>query len=337
MNYNYLHIFKLVFVGLIACIGQLSLAQENVFPYFRCLPGDYLNSPTLHQLAEQYDYKFLMYDFLDSDIDFAGNVSIINGKVDHIKIKRMYGKWSESEFPATWGIKTNYKDMAKTDKSLRKPREYDIFERIHVKKEIDSLEINLTYGVSYYEDPDDWQMQWNQKLSEVCITGNAAYSEGCIFCDPPPQVWKTFIGEEGGKLCEWLCDNMGKAMQEGFVEDNFVPVTYYEHFDETPVFGYGQDNYFFTGSTFLPGDYFMSHDGTTVIRLEQGIVRSLIFYPQIIPVDVLPSIDKSYRENDLLSMYPEIEEFYESKEEVHYCTLETSHFSLNLTCRIPID
>jgi hypothetical protein len=68
----------------------------------------------------------------------------------------------------------------------------------------------------------------------------------------------------------------------------------------------------------------MSHDATMLIRLDQGGIRSLVFFPQIIPVTVLPSIEKTYHESDLLSMYPEMEE---NEVDEYFCTLQTSHFT----------
>jgi len=332
MKKCFIYFQKIALISIFISVLHIVTAQENTNPFFRCLAGDYLNSPALNSWVKQNDQGIHMYNFLESKGHIDETIWIEKGKIVYILLDREENGLllRENPFPEEWGIKTPYKAMYAKNKSFPKPKSKEEFERIHVRKYIDSLEISLEYGVSTY-DYEDELFKWDQGLNSARIFGNAAYSEGCTVCDPPPPVWQDFIGEDGDQLCEWLCQNMGKPMDPVYIDNNFIPVIPRQSKKECPDNDYGYNRDYYDFHPYLPGDYYMSHDATMVIRIDQGAIRSLIFFPQLIPVRVLPSIDKTYHESDLLSMYPEMQEY---EEERSYCTLQTSHFKFEFNLQM---
>jgi hypothetical protein len=321
LPFQMLKLFNIVLFACIIFLGSNLYAQENTSPFYRCLVGDYINSPTLINYMKQNNLELGMYNFLDSKGYIGDNIIVKNGKVDHIYLKREATKdWPPNLIPQEWNIKTPYKKMYSTDKSYPRPPK-NKYSGVKISKPIDSLNIELQYGSKSNKHG------FKQALDEVWIRGDASYCTGCISNIPPPNIWKNFIGENGDGLCTWLCEDMGKALPYDYIENNFIPIKTITETDSCPEYNHIYPyKSFYDIHPFLSGKYFMSIDGTTIIRIDKGVVKSLVFFPQLIPVQVLPSINKNYIAKYVKSMYPEL---YNNEKEEGYYVLHTSNFQID--------
>jgi len=275
-------IMKMILLVILVIIIQSLSAKKSSVPYYRCLPGEYLNSPTLLNYIRENNLELEMYSYKNSEGCFD-NIYVENGRIVKITFEQeMDAEWPKNFFPKDWGIKIPYKAMYKTD-TWRYPDwkldAIDEYKDISITKEVDDIKLDLTYRTNYKK----------HLLKFVTISGNAENCKDCEKNALPPDIWKRFLGEDGDKLTEWLYQNMGKEFTKEYLDSNFIPVAYSTY-------------------SYFKGKYYMSMDGTTLLGLESDTVNSMVFYPQIIPVDVFPSITRSLTSADIKIMYPEIEE-----------------------------
>ncbi len=280
------------------------------------LVGTTINNPKFIDLLKIENRKIVKYSIA------VNECKVVIGHKEYLVIKDGVIKefvnekadtWDAVYFDESWGIKKLYKDMKKTDKSYPKAPKLETGKAVYVTKVVDGLNVDLRYRYTWVNTKNK---KYRLELSNYAIRlADKKPKPGKTA--PPPIVYKNILGENGSNLKYWICQNFSTRVSPQFIAENFLPIEIKKDYDEDPIFDKGD---YYSHHYIAKGDYFLSLDASTLIRLENDTLKGIGFHPNQIQGDIFPGFNASTSYNNLKKMYGELDTYMRDEDEYYIRT-----------------